>query len=69
MEDAEDSGVRDDVMESTVTRELQVLSSHTVHHFALIALTLRAHGVQIEPDFGTTPSTLRYRASKIAEAA
>ncbi|HEV8146186.1 MAG TPA: hypothetical protein VGP79_07395 [Bryobacteraceae bacterium] len=53
---------------SSVGRELQVLSSHTVHHFALIALTLRAHGVAVDPKFGVAPSTLRYRESK-AEAA
>jgi hypothetical protein len=31
------------------------LSSHTVHHFALIALTLRAHGVAVDPKFGVAP--------------
>jgi hypothetical protein len=69
MEDAGASGVRDSFMESSVSRELQVLSSHTVHHFALIAMTLRAHGVQMDPDFGMAPSTLRHLASKTAEAA
>ena len=69
MEDAEASGVANSFMESSISRELQVLSSHTVHHFALIAMTLRAHGVQIDPDFGMAPSTLRYLASKITEAA
>jgi uncharacterized damage-inducible protein DinB len=53
---------------SSVGRELQVLSSHTVHHFALIALTLRAHGVAVDPKFGVAPSTLRYREAN-AEAA
>jgi hypothetical protein len=69
MEDAGHSGARDTLMESSVNRELQVLSSHTVHHFALIAMTLRAHGVEMDPDFGMAPSTLRYLASKTAEAA
>jgi len=69
MEDAADSGVRDNFMESSLSRELQVLSSHTVHHFALIALTLRAHGEPMDPDFGMAPSTLRHLASKTAEAA
>ena len=53
---------------SSVGRELQVLSSHTVHHFALIALTLRALGVAVNPKFGVASSTLRYREAK-AEAA
>ena len=69
IEDAETTGVRDSYMESSVSRELQVLSSHTVHHFALIAMTLRAHGIQMDPDFGMAPSTLRYLTSKAAEAA
>ena len=69
MEDAQFSGRRDTFMESSLSRELQVLSSHTVHHFALIAMTLRAHGLGMEPDFGMAPSTLRYLASKTAEAA
>jgi hypothetical protein len=69
MEDAEAGGVRDSFMESSVSRELQVLSSHTVHHFALIAMTLRAHGVQIDSEFGMAPSTLRHLATKTAEAA
>src|ERR1051326_9087149 len=43
MEDADASAVRDCFMESSISRELQALSSHTVHHFALIGVTLRAH--------------------------
>src|SRR5215831_1401059 len=69
MEDAEASGASESFMESSLSRELQALSSHTVHHFALIAVTLRAHGVQMDPDFGMAPSTLRHLASQTAEAA
>ncbi len=69
LEDAEETRVRDTFMESSLSRELQVLSSHTIHHFALIAMTLRAHGIQIDPDFGMAPSTLRHLASQRAEAA
>jgi len=69
MEDADSNAVRERFMESSISRELQVLSSHTVHHFALIAMTLRMHGVEIDPDFGMAPSTLRYLASKTVEAA
>ncbi len=46
---------------STVRRELQFLVSHTVHHFALIAMILRLHGLEPHPDFGVAPSTLKYR--------
>jgi uncharacterized damage-inducible protein DinB len=47
---------------SSVARELQVLTSHTVHHFALISLVLRMLGIPVDPDFGMAPSTLRYLA-------
>jgi hypothetical protein len=62
MEDApRDSG--EFVMKSSIERELQVLSSHTIHHFALMALTLRGHGVVLDARFGMAPSTLRHLES------
>lgn len=48
---------------STVARELQFLVSHTVHHFAVIALLLRREGVEPGVDFGVAPSTLKYEQS------
>lgn len=45
---------------SSLSRELMSLSSHTIHHYALIGMTLRAHGVAIDPRFGMAPSTLRH---------
>jgi len=65
-EDAPREQLGDPFLTSSPARELQVLSSHTIHHFALIAMTLRAHGVAVSPDFGMAPSTLRYLASKRA---
>ena len=65
MENAE----ADAFLMSSVERELQALSSHTIHHFALIAVTLRLHGCHIDPDFGMSPSTLRYQAAQSIEAA
>jgi uncharacterized damage-inducible protein DinB len=49
---------------STIARELQVLSSHTIHHFALIAMTLHAYGLRVDPRFGVAPSTLRYQEQR-----
>ena len=60
-EDAESLGLADPFVTSSIARELLTLSSHTIHHFALIAMTLRAHGVAVDPDFGVAPSTLRHR--------
>jgi hypothetical protein len=69
MEDAAATAIREPYMESSIDRELQVLSSHTIHHFALIAMTLRLHGIPMPPAFGMAPSTLRYQATRAAEAA
>lgn len=46
--------------ESSVMRELQSLVSHTVHHYALIALMLRLNGFSPADEFGVAPSTLEY---------
>lgn len=45
---------------STPGRELEFLHSHTVHHYALIAERLRAHGFPVPDDFGVAPSTLEF---------
>lgn len=45
---------------STLARELDVLTSHTVHHYALVAVFLRAVGVEPPAGFGVAPSTLRH---------
>lgn len=49
---------------SSGRRELQFLLSHTVHHYALIAISCRLQGVEPQADFGMAPSTLRYRDAK-----
>jgi hypothetical protein len=67
MEDAVALGGTEEYLTSSVGRELQALSSHTIHHFALIAMTLRAHGYPVNEDFGVAPSTLRYRGRKPAQ--
>ena len=68
-EDADGLGLADPYLMSSVARELATLSSHTVHHFALIAMTLRAHGMTIDPDFGVAPSTLRHQHQLALRAA
>jgi hypothetical protein len=62
MEDCDRDALEGGFLKSSPGRELQVLSSHTIHHFALIAMTLTLLGVPVEPDFGVAPSTLHYRA-------
>lgn len=48
---------------SSIARELQYLVAHTVHHFALIAVSLRLSGHPCPADFGVAPSTLRHEES------
>ena len=48
---------------SSISREMQFLLSHTVHHFALITVIASLGGLQIPRNFGIAPSTLKYRAS------
>lgn len=45
---------------SSLRRELQFLASHTVHHYALIAIASRMQGVPPAKTFGVAPSTLKY---------
>lgn len=51
---------------SSVGRELQFLVSHTVHHYAVIAVMLRVRGIDPGRDFGVAPSTLKHEAGTVA---
>lgn len=46
---------------SSAAREMQYLLSHTVHHFALIAVIAGLGGICVPSDFGVAPSTLKHR--------
>jgi uncharacterized damage-inducible protein DinB len=48
---------------STAERELQFLASHTVHHYAIVALQLRLAGAAPPETLGVAPATLRHRES------
>ena len=59
----DDCGERDPAVEyspSSIGRELQFLASHTVHHYAIVAMIMHSLGVEIPIDFGVAPSTLAY---------
>jgi uncharacterized damage-inducible protein DinB len=45
---------------STIGRELQFLASHTVHHYAIMAMILRLQDIHPPTEFGIAPSTLRH---------
>jgi uncharacterized damage-inducible protein DinB len=45
---------------TTLGRELLFLSSHTVHHFALLAHYCKVAGVDLGHDFGKAPATVAF---------
>ena len=61
MDGGEQTGAAIPWTRTTVGRELQFLISHTVHHFALMAVMLRLQGFEPDAEFGIAPSTLRHQ--------
>jgi len=62
-----DAGPDEHWFGSTVGRELAALVSHSVHHYALVALALRQFGLEPPPEIGVAPSTLaHWRARSLA---
>jgi uncharacterized damage-inducible protein DinB len=58
------SELHDDIWtSSTLGRELISVLSHTVHHFAIISMLARYHGVVPPDGFGIAPATLRFMAT------
>ncbi len=54
--------------DSSASRELEFLLSHTIHHFALIGVCCRLQGIHPPATFGIAPSTLRHRQNLAAAA-
>lgn len=52
---------------SSVTRELEFLLSHTIHHYALIAIALRLLGKSVPKNFGLAFSTVNFRSGPAAQ--
>ncbi len=48
---------------SSCERELLFLQSHSVHHFAIIAATLRYFNVNVDEQLGIAPSTIKHNQS------
>jgi 1-acyl-sn-glycerol-3-phosphate acyltransferase len=51
---------------SSVSREVEFLKSHTIHHYSLIAMLLRLHEIDPGAEFGVAPSTLRHWNEELA---
>jgi hypothetical protein len=50
--------------ESSFGRELLFVTSHAVHHFALLQLHCRQHGISIGDDFGKAPATVAHERAR-----
>ena len=48
---------------SSLSRELEFLVSHTVHHFALITVIANKFQIKVPENFGIAPTTLKHRES------
>jgi len=51
---------------SSLRRELAFLVSHTVHHFALVAVAIRMNGFTVPRYFGYAPATIQYLEKQYA---
>ena len=51
---------------SSLARELRFLATHTIHHFALIALLLERRGIEVDPAFGLAPATAHFQQRREA---
>ena len=49
---------------TSLVRELETAASHTIHHYAIIAIHARSRGLEVDRSFGVAVSTLRYRAQQ-----
>ena len=52
------------VAASSVLRELEFLLSHTIHHYALVAVMARLQGFEPAAGFGIAPSTLKFQQAQ-----
>lgn len=56
------------VLPTSLGRELAFLTSHTIHHMAILGLLAEQVGVSLPESFGVHPSTLRHRRREAASA-
>lgn len=66
VDDAVGRGADGGWQRSTFGRELQFLISHTIHHYAIIAMLLRGRGFEPGDELGVAPSTLAHRRRSAA---
>ena len=50
------------ITETTLTRELLFIHSHTIHHQAIMSVLLKLEGLEVPEDLGVAPATLQFRS-------
>lgn len=55
-------------VDTTVERELLFLSSHTIHHLAIMTLLARREGVEVSRDLGMAFSTASHEAGRVKQS-
>ncbi|WP_414660205.1 hypothetical protein [Horticoccus sp. 23ND18S-11] len=50
--------------DTSVLRELEFLLSHTIHHYAIVAVMARVQGCEPEATFGVAPSTIKFQQTQ-----
>ena len=54
-------------LNSSFGRELAYAMDHMIHHLAILKISLRSRGYELDENFGVAPSTVRYREEKCAQ--
>lgn len=52
---------------SSVGRELVFVTSHAIHHYALLKPHCMQHGIPVSADFGRAPSTVVHESASLAD--
>jgi len=61
--------IESDIIElnSSFGRELSYALDHMIHHLAILKISMRFRGYELDENLGVAPSTVRYREEKCAQ--
>jgi len=61
--------IESDIIElnSSFGRELAYAMDHMIHHLAILKISLRSRGYELDENLGVAPSTVRHRKEKCAQ--
>jgi hypothetical protein len=62
------AGDFDFAVESSAGRELVFVTSHAIHHYALLQAHCKQHGIPVNAEFGRAPATLAHERAALASS-